>query len=148
MIYDLGGLHAVHTMTSRCLLFATPVEFAKKVPPLFFVDQGPLSLSITLSAAGYFLQTRGLVPLNTHMPCEVPLLLTFLFAPSLAAHFFCFLMKSISFSVCFTSLPVAFNAVTHSVANNVKDTDNLYIADLDQWFADICDGKKLTVLIG
>ena len=39
-IYDLGTSHAVHTMSSRSLLFATPVKFVKKLKnfPLLSVE--------------------------------------------------------------------------------------------------------------
>ena len=146
-IYDMGISHAVHTMSSRSLLFATPAKFTKKVP-LFFVDQGLLSSSITLPATGYFLQSLGLVPCETRMLDEVPWLLTFMSTPSLAAQSFCSLTESVSLSACFSGLPAAFNALTQTVANCVKDTDNLYIADWEQWSTHICGGEKLKVLTG
>ena len=34
-IYDMGTSHAMYTMSSRSLLFATLVIFAKQVPPFF-----------------------------------------------------------------------------------------------------------------
>ena len=35
-IYDMASWHAVHTMSSCSVRFATLVKFAKKVPPFFF----------------------------------------------------------------------------------------------------------------
>ena len=86
------------------------------------------------------MESLGLVPSDTRMPDEVPLLLTFMSARGLAAQLFRSLTESFSLSVCFTRLLAAFNAFTKSVANCVKDTDSLYIADSEQWSVDICDG--------
>ena len=77
------------------------------------------------------------------MPDEVPWLLTFMSVPRLAAQLFRSLTESVSLSICFTGLPATFH-----VANYIKDTDSLYIADGEHWYAEICDGKKLQVLTG
>ena len=63
------------------------------------------------------------------MPCEVPWLLTIMFACGLAAKVFRSLIGFVSVSVSSTGLAAAFNAFTHSVANHVKDNDSAYIAD-------------------
>ena len=77
---------------------------------------------------------------------EVPTLLTFMLALGLAVQLFRSLTESVSLSVCFTGLPVACNAFTHSVANDVKDTGSLYIVDKEQRFAYKSDCRKLKLL--
>ena len=43
-IYDMGTSHAVHTLSFRSLLFATPSKFAKKSCTLFFRRPGSAEL--------------------------------------------------------------------------------------------------------
>ena len=71
--------------------------------------------------------------LSHETPRITALAADFLSVPGLAAQMYRSMIESVSLSVCYTGLVIAFNSFTQTVSEFVKDAGSLYIVDWELW---------------